>query len=78
MNRVHILETKQLSIDIDIFEDKQLEIHCIHPIEIYAAKLCALLSRTTARDLFDVYTLSKYDLFDKEDKQLLKQNCCQH
>lgn len=30
MNRVHILETKQLSIDIDIFEDKQLEIHCIH------------------------------------------------
>ena len=73
MNRVHILETKQLKIDTDIFEDKQLEIHCIHPIEIYAAKLCALLSRTTARDLFDVYTLSKYDLFDKEEKQLLKQ-----
>lgn len=72
MNRVHILETKQLNIVTDIFEDKQLEIHCIHPIEIYAAKLCALLSRTTARDLFDVYTLSKYDLFDKEEKQLLK------
>ena len=73
MNRVHILETKQLKIATDIFEDKQLEIHCIHPIEIYAAKLCALLSRTTARDLFDVYTLSKYDLFDTEEKQLLKQ-----
>lgn len=73
MNRVHILETKQLKITTDIFEDKQLEIHCIHPIEIYATKLCALLSRTTARDLFDVYTLSKYDLFDKEEKQLLKQ-----
>lgn len=72
MNRVHILETKQLNIATDIFEDKQLEIHCIHPIEIYAAKLCALLSRTTARDLFDVYILSKYDLFDKEEKQLLK------
>ena len=73
MNRVHILGTKQLKIATDIFEDKQLEIHCFHPIEIYAAKLCALLSRTTARDLFDVYTLSKYDLFDKEEKQLLKQ-----
>lgn len=73
MNRVHILETKQLKIATDIFQDKQLEIHCIHPIEIYAAKLCALLSRTTARDLFDVYTLSKYDLFDIEEKQLLKQ-----
>ena len=73
MNRVHILETKQLKIATDIFEDKQLMINCIHPLEIYAAKLCALLSRTTARDLFDVYTLSKYDLFDKDEKKLLKQ-----
>ena len=73
MNRVHILNTKKLEITNDIFEDKHLKIHCIHPIEIYATKLCALLSRTTARDLFDVYTLSKYDLFDEEEKKLLKQ-----
>lgn len=72
MNRVHILNTKRLEIATDVFEDKQLTIHCINPIEIYAAKLCALLSRTTARDLFDVYTLSKYDLFDKEEKKVLK------
>lgn len=70
MKRVHILETKQLNIVTDIFEDKKIEIHSIHPIEIYASKLCALLSRTTARDLFDVYTLSKYDLFDEEEKKL--------
>ena len=73
MNRVHILETKKIDVSTDVFKDKHLKIHCIHPIEIYAAKLCALLSRTTARDLYDVYTLSKYDLFDKEEKQLLKQ-----
>ena len=73
MNRVHILETKKINVSTDVFKDKHLTIHCIHPIEIYAAKLCALLSRTTARDLYDVYTLSKYDLFDKEEKQLLKQ-----
>ena len=73
MNRVHILETKQLKIATDVFEDKHIIIHCLHPIEIYAAKICALLNRTTARDLFDVYTLSKYDLFDKKEKQLLKQ-----
>lgn len=73
MNRVHILETKQLEILTDIFKDKHLTIHCIHPIEIYAAKLCALLSRTTARDLFDVYTLAKYNLFDEDEKKLLKQ-----
>lgn len=73
MNRVHILETKNIKVNTDVFKDKQLIIHCINPIEIYAAKLCALLSRTTARDLYDVYTLSKYDLFDKQEKKLLKQ-----
>ena len=73
MNRVHILETKNIRVSTDVFKDKNLTIHCIHPVEIYSAKLCALLSRTTARDLYDVYTLSKYDLFDKEEKQLLKQ-----
>lgn len=73
MNRVHILETKKIDVNTDIFKDKHLTIHCIHPIEIYAAKLCALLNRTTARDLYDVYTLSKYNLFDKEEKQMLRQ-----
>lgn len=72
MNRVHILETKKIDVSTDVFKDKHLTIHCIHPIEIYAAKFCALLSRTTARDLYDVYTLSKYDLFDDEEKKLLK------
>ena len=73
INRVHILETKNIKVSTDVFEDKHLSIHCIHPIEIYAAKLCALLSRTTARDLYDVYTLSKYNLFDDDEKRLLKQ-----
>lgn len=73
MNRVHILDTKRIKVSTDVFEDKQLTIHCIHPIEIYAAKLCALLSRTTARDLYDVYILSKYELFDNVEKNLLKQ-----
>lgn len=73
MNRVHILEAQKIKVYTDVFEDKQLEINCVNPIEIYAAKICALLNRTTARDLFDVYTLSKYDLFDKEEKNLLRQ-----
>lgn len=73
MNRVHILETKLLEINTDIFPNKHFKINCVNPIEIYAAKICALLNRATARDLFDVYTLSKYNLFDKEEKHLLKQ-----
>lgn len=73
MNRVHILETKLLEINTDIFRNKHFKINCVNSVEIYAAKICALLNRATARDLFDVYTLSKYNLFDKEEKLLLKQ-----
>ena len=73
MNRVHILDTKRIKVSTDVFKDKHLIIHCIHPIEIYASKLCALLSRSTARDLYDIYTLSKYNLFDDGEKRLLKQ-----
>ena len=73
MNRAHILDTKRIRVSTDVFKDKHLIIHCIHPIEIYATKLCALLSRSTARDLYDVYTLSKYNLFDDDEKRLLKQ-----
>ena len=73
MNRAHILDTKRIRLSTDVFKDKHLIIQCIHPIEIYATKLCALLSRSTARDLYDVYTLSKYNLFDDDEKRLLKQ-----
>lgn len=72
MNRVHILDTEEKEISKAVFKDKNITIHCLSSIEIYAAKICALLNRTTARDLFDVYTLSKYNLFNKEEKILLR------
>ena len=72
MNRVHILETKTLELNTDIFKNRHLKINCVNPIEIYATKVCALINRTTSRDLFDIYTLSKYDLFDKNEKEILR------
>ena len=73
MNRVHILDTMKMELTTSIYQDKKLEINIVNPIEIYAAKICALLDRIAARDLFDVYTLSKYDLFDVEEKKLLRE-----
>lgn len=72
MIRVHILETKRIKINTEVFKNKDIEINCVNPIEIYATKICALINRATARDLFDVYTLSRYNLFDKEEKELLR------
>ena len=70
--REHILEGKPLELSTEIFKNENFKINCVHPIEIYGAKITALLNRTTARDLFDVYTLAKYDLFDEEEKEMLK------
>lgn len=72
MLRTHILENKNLKISTDIFKNRDIYINCVNPIEIYASKICALLNRTTARDLFDIYTLSRYQLFDSSQKALLR------
>lgn len=72
MLRTHILETQKLKIFNDLYKDKNLKILCINPIEIYSAKICALINRSTARDLFDVYNLVKYDLFNSKEKIILR------
>lgn len=51
--------------------DHNIKALTLNPIEIYASKAVALFSRTTPRDLYDVYTmlekdvLSDYDMFRK-------------
>lgn len=73
MNRVHILDTMKIELKTSIYQNRKIKINIVNPIEIYATKICALLDRIAARDLFDVYTLSKYDLFDGEEKKLLRE-----
>lgn len=45
MKRTHILATKQLNVNTNVFPDKNFKINCVNPIEIYADKICALLNR---------------------------------
>lgn len=73
MNRVHILDTNKVMLCKSIYEKRDIKINIVNPIEIYTTKICALLNRTTARDLFDVYTLSQNDLFNEVEKKLLRQ-----
>jgi len=44
----------------------------VAPIEIFASKTVALLSRTAARDLYDMSNLVKYGLFDEQESVLLR------
>ena len=54
--RAHILEPEYRPILTDAF-DGQMELLTVHPLEIFAAKANALLSRAAARDLYDFHNL---------------------
>ena len=47
-------------------------IRTLHPMEIFAAKANALMSRAAARDLYDFNNMITYGLFGKEEEILLR------
>jgi predicted nucleotidyltransferase component of viral defense system len=72
MLRNHFFEPKTISINNNVFSDRNVQIRMLDKIEIYSSKISALLNRLASRDLFDIYILSQNDIFNKDDKILLK------
>ncbi len=71
MLREHILKPEIRSVNkIEGFSNSK--ILCINPIEIYGAKITALLSRAAARDLYDVNSMLKSEMFSTKDLELLR------
>lgn len=60
--RAHILEAEYRPILTAAF-DGHMELLTVHPLEIFAAKANALLSRAAARDLYDFHNLVTSNLF---------------
>lgn len=52
--------------------DEGAEALALAPVEIFAAKLAALLSRAAARDLFDVHNMVAARLFEGQDLERLR------
>ncbi len=71
MLRCHVLPLSRRQIDLP-WQTKALSVLCVDPIEIFASKIVALLTRTAARDLYDVYNLLKSGLFDESQKTMLR------
>lgn len=69
--RTHIFEPVKRKIITDAFEDT-LEIRTLEPMEIFAAKTNALLSRAAARDLYDFNNMIFYGLFDESEYELFR------
>ena len=68
--RAHILEPIHRKVLPKVFDD-DLEIRMVAPMEIFAAKGNALLSRATARDLYDWGNLIAEELF-RDERELFR------
>lgn len=69
--RCHIFESKLRKIETGgIFETQK--ILTLAPMEIFASKINALISRAAARDLYDINNMLKFSLFDESETELLR------
>lgn len=71
MLRTHILELEKRQLNLS-WAKTQTSILCVNPVEIFSTKIVALLTRTATRDLYDVYNMIKYKLFQGEDIRKLE------
>ena len=69
--RSHIFAPVKRKIVTDAFDDS-MEIRTLDPMEIFAAKANALMSRAAARDLYDFNNMIFYGLFDESEYELLR------
>lgn len=69
--RSHIFTPVERRIVTDIFEENII-VRTLEPMEIFAAKANALLSRAAARDLYDFNNMIYFDLFDESESELFR------
>lgn len=73
MLRCHVFPVSRRSVSLP-WSEKELTILSVNPVEIFSAKAVALFNRSAARDLYDMFNLQKYGLFD-ESQEVRFQKC---
>lgn len=70
-DRCHILPTIEASVSIPFLND--VKVCSLSPIELFATKINALIGRSAARDIYDVYNMIEHHIFyTKEELTLLR------
>lgn len=69
--RSHILPLEQRPIETLGILDS-FKVNSLAPIEIFGSKIVALVTRAAARDLYDIYNMIYFNLFDETELPLLK------
>lgn len=69
--RCHVLEPCIREIETgEVFDN--IQVRTLAPVEIFASKINALMSRAAARDLYDISNMIKFCIFDNADLEMLK------
>ena len=71
MLRCHVFPVSRRTVGLP-WKEKNLTVLSVDPMEIFSAKAVALLNRSAARDLYDMYNLQKYGLFDESQEAVFK------
>ncbi len=73
MLRCHVSSVVRRAVRIP-WNDEKLTVLSVAPLEIFATKTVALLTRTAPRDLYDMYNMVKCSLFDENEKDMLRKS----
>lgn len=71
MLRCHVLPVVRRKVKLPWSEDV-FTVLSVAPLEIFASKTVALLTRTAPRDLYDIHNMVKYGLFDESEEEMFR------
>lgn len=71
MLRCHVLPVARREVKLPWSEEK-LTVLSVAPLEIFASKTVALLTRTAPRDLYDMHNMVRFGLFDESEEKILR------
>ncbi len=71
MLRCHVLNPVRKAVNLP-WLPQEITVLSVDPLEIYGSKIVALLNRAAPRDLYDIYIMVENELFNEDQKQLLK------
>ncbi len=68
-DRCHILEAVDTHVSIPFLSD--VKVRSLSPVELFATKINALIGRSAARDIYDVYNMVRHQVFSSIEEQTL-------
>lgn len=71
MLRCHVLPVAERRVKLPWNKEK-LTVLSVAPLEIFASKTVALLTRTAPRDLYDMHNMIKFGLFNESEEVMLR------